>query len=196
MPASTNNKSIMPTVWALVLLLAAITAIAAFAYFVGPGESLLGTALIAAIGWLIRTNNERKREFEKLLNERKSEQYYKFLELLQGFFNLTDEDELADSATKEVPKETIAELKKWGFRLLMTGSDEVLRAWNEARAEAEPQEGDLASHRRILVRWARVLLAMRRDCGHFDTKLNEGDLLRVILKDSEEARRIGETADN
>ena len=75
-------------------------------------------------------------------------------------------------------------LKEFMQKLLLWGSDDVVREFvafqKEAMAQADTEEGvRLAS----LLALERLMLAMRRDLGHKNKGLNEGDLLRTFIND-------------
>ena len=76
--------------------------------------------------------------------------------------------------------------RKAAFELNMIGSDAVVEAFNEFMqyffqlddpANADPGE--------VMLRWTRVLLAIRRDLGNRWTRLKEEDMLKSSIVDIE-----------
>ena len=83
----------------------------------------------------------------------------------------------------------IEEFCKWSLRLTLLGSDEVVRAWNAARRHgASAQEG--AAGIAVLKEWGKLWLAMRKDCGHSDTKLTVSDVLASFVNDIDQYREV------
>jgi hypothetical protein len=162
-------------VWALVTL-------------VGLEASLVWGAIIGAIAWAVRTNVERRHEYQRLLADKKREQYYEFLDFWNQTFGVAGQP----SHSVEDP-EVIRKLRSWSLRLTMIGSDEVVRSWNDLRlfggADDQP-ESDEAKRRSIeMMRlWGALWMAMRRDCGHSDTTLHPADVLRSIINDIDQYR--------
>ncbi len=66
---------------------------------------------------------------------------------------------------------------------MMIGNDDVIRTWNAARMQGEAPTEEGANPLGILIPWARVLMAMRRDCGHPDTELELEDIIAVFVND-------------
>jgi len=128
---------------------------------------------------------EQRREYQKLLADRKREHYLQFLEFLSRFMG-TSEEELVTQTQKPGEKETVPleELRMWSLRLTLIGSDEVVKAWNDARLG----HGDPSIPLGIMKNWGKLWLAMRRDCGHLDTKLSVTDVLASFVNDIEEGR--------
>jgi len=157
-------------------LLIVVVALWALARYGNLQASLVWTALFGGIAWLIRSNVEQKREHRRLLADRKREHYILLLEFMARFFNA------GDLGSSEQPKIAPAEFRQWSMHLTLIGSDDVVRAWNNARriSEQTPDEAMRA--------WGKLWLEMRRDCGHFDTKLGVTDVLASVVNDAEQLR--------
>ena len=67
----------------------------------------------------------------------------------------------------------------------------MVNAWNEVRAfgagAAGDEEVDTDAKQRATVQfmrvWGALLLEMRKDCGHPDTKLNKSDVFATFIND-------------
>jgi hypothetical protein len=169
---------------AALILALSVAGIWSLVMYAGLQSSLLWTAIIGAAAWAIRSNVEQKREYQKLLAERKQEHYFQFLQFLSKFIDSTQKT-MPIAATKTqgnvVPLE---EFRMWSLRLTLIGSDDVVREWNNARnGREDPAQPYLA-----MKRWGRLWLAMRRDCGHVDTKLSITDVLESFVNDIEKHR--------
>ena len=156
----------------LVLVAAFVGAFYLLVRTVGIEGSIIWSTLVAGIGWLISEHISRRREHQKLLGEKKREMYFEFLEFMLGF--LVDVRENKEEA--QATPDQLTEMTRWSLRLSMVGSDEVVRAWNDYRAIAGDEGGD------VFTPIARLLSAMRKDCGHYGTTLTPLDMLAVIIK--------------
>jgi hypothetical protein len=170
------------------LLSIGVAALYALSEAFGLQVSIFGTAVVGAFGWLVRTDLERRRAHELLLNEQKRNQYFQFLEILNKNFGTTAEKDwnTADSSPSLPAGERIDidEFRLWSLRLTMIGSDEVVRAWNTARLAGMGQNP--AEHLATLLRaYGQLLLEMRKDCGHHATKLTPLDMLASVVNEVE-----------
>lgn len=175
------------TVVTLVLVGAGIWSLVNYA---GLQASLLWTAIIGAAAWIIRSNIEQKREHQKLLAERKREHYLQFLEFLAKFItssNSSGSPNNVPNVTSNSPAVPLEELRMWSLRLTLIGSDEVVKAWNRARLGGVTEQGQ-GDNIQVLRNWGRLWLAMRKDCGHLDTKLSVTDVLASFVNDVEQNR--------
>lgn len=169
----------------LLLFLAALIGCGALLWWLGSqlglGPTAIGSAVLAAIGFLIKTSIDRTRAHERLLAESKRQQYFEFLEYLTQFMP-NDDDGAAGEP--ERGKERVEELRLWSFKLMMIGSDAVLRAWTRARLhQPKPAENEHAQSAMLMRRWGELLREMRRDCGHHRTKLRTSEILSTFVND-------------
>ena len=162
--------------WRTVLLgfvaLVILLGLAALALYVVTHEfgvkwSVISTAVGALIAWIVRADIEKRREYEKLLNQQKRDQYAKFIDVMNKFLPITDEP-------REPPR--LSELREWSMKLMLIGSDDVLKSWNAARRPS-------VDGRETTRAYVRLLLAMRRDSGHHHTKLRPSDMLSSFVND-------------
>ena len=136
---------------------------------------LLWTAALGALGWAIRSSVEQKREYRRLMADKKREHYIHFLDFFSRFIASSQKE-----GSEGIPLE---ELRRWSLLLTMTGSDEVVKRWNVARSSA----GTL-DHVATLKVWGSLWLAMRKDCGHPHTRLDVADMLSSFVNDIEKYR--------
>lgn len=81
----------------------------------------------------------------------------------------------------------LEEFRKWTLRLTLIGSDDVVRAWKAAKLDVAATQGS-GAWIEALKGWGRLLLAMRRDCGHAETQLTVSDVLAAVVNDSDQYR--------
>jgi hypothetical protein len=155
-------------------------AIWALTHFIGVQASVIWGGLAAAAVGLWKHSVEQRREHRRLLANEKREQYIDFLNVLSARFGLPG------APAEEMSPEEIAELRRWSLRLTMTGSDEVVLAWNRVRLLAT---ADVSGSDGLKI-WGSLWLAMRKDCGHLDTKLTRSDLLASMINDIEDHRAV------
>lgn len=162
---------VVGTIWALV-------------HFVGLQASLIWTALLGAIAWVVQNAVHQQQEYRRLLADQKRQQYFEFLDFLNSYIQVSGEP-----AKEEENSERLRQFRRWSLRLTMIGSDEVVRAWNQARNSAlfampkGTEQEKLNNTIAIFRAWGALWLAMRKDCGHFDTKLTVPDMLASFVND-------------
>jgi hypothetical protein len=86
-------------------------------------------------------------------------------------------------------KEGLAEAEAAEFfkdlttKLVLYGPPVIIREWNQFRMHGVSED---TSDPTSLLNYEKLLLLMRRDLGHDDSSLEEGDLLRVYVNDFDE----------
>lgn len=160
----------------ILLFLALLGGVAWFFYrYSGVQNPLLWTAALGALGWAIRSSVEQKREYRRLMADKKREHYIQFLDFFSRF--------VASSQKEEGDGVSLEEFRRWSLLLTMIGSDDVVRRWNAARSSA----GTLDQVAMLKV-WGSLWLAMRKDCGHPDTRLDVADMLTSFVNDIDKYR--------
>jgi hypothetical protein len=175
-------KSLLALVGVLVIGVGAIWALVTL---VGLQASLVWAALVGGIAWLVRTEVEKKRELTRLLAEQKRKQYVEFLDL---FLQFTRKDQAEPPSPEKY--------REWSMRLILLGSDEVVKAWNVVRNlgdgglsdEQASEEQKRANLIRMMRAWGTMLLEMRKDAGHPDTKLVKSDVFETFVNNFDELR--------
>jgi len=89
---------------------------------------------------------------------------------------------LAKQANKgdEPPPDLLEFMGEFSDLLLLWGSPDVIKAWVEMHRHLEKGYED---EREIILDWAAMLLAIRKDLGHGDRKLDKRDLLKITITD-------------
>jgi len=101
------------------------------------------------------------------------------------WFKLTEatKDEAAVESAEPID-EVVTFLKDFMQKLLLWGSDDLVRefvVFEKSAVSAADSEG--AANPASLLALERLMLAMRRDLGHKNKGLAEGDLLRTFIND-------------
>ena len=135
---------------------------------------------VTSVGALIATRiNEKKKEYEQALRERKTPLYEEFMTLALRQLMADDPKE---------PKPTTEEMarffRNWLPKFVIWGSDEVVKEvvqWKRDRAMHQNKSGVES-----LLEAERLLLAIRADLGHTNKGLKEKDLLSLFVTDIDE----------
>jgi len=183
------KRTILTGVVVVAILLVAIWS---FVHFGGLQTSLLWTGLVGAAAWAVRSSVEQKREYQRLLAEKKRNQYLEFLDIMNRYFGAPqklDPQPTGASAQPTHGEVSPEDFRKWILHLTLIGSDDVVRAWNATRLQALTEQGREGGVT-VMRGWGRLLLAMRKDCGHPDTQLKVTDILVSFVNDIEQHRSI------
>jgi hypothetical protein len=136
--------------------------------------AVAGGAVVVAV-W----GRQREKQLELLQSHR--ERMAPIYEELFDRFREAD-DEIAG---REVPSEEFyADLHK---KLVLYGPTPVVQEWLRWARTPAPENFDFEGDPTILLRWERVLFAIRKDLGHDNSGLAPGDILRIWVHDSDEA---------
>ena len=149
--------------------------------------AIIPVAVGIAVWWFQSQMSTIKTQRQRLHDERR-QLYVDILEPYMAIFSGGD-DKLAN-VQQAVESITSSEYKATTFQLMMLGSDEVVNALNDMmqyfykqsdhpEREAQPLEA--------LKRWGALLLAIRRDLGNKNTKLQDIDMLRAYITDIDTA---------
>jgi hypothetical protein len=171
-PAGKQRSITLALIALLLVLGTAGLVLYVITHYFGVQWSVLATAGSALVVWLVRADVEKRREYERLLNQQKRDQYAQFIDVMNTYLPIKDEPE-------QLPP-SLSDLRKWSMKLMLVGSDDVVRAWNTARITTD-------NGRDVIRNYGRMLLAMRRDSGHHHTKLKPSDMLGSFINDVHEA---------
>lgn len=145
------------------------------------------TALIGAFAtWFVQKNLQEKRDIEKRLSEKRQEIYTQILNPYIKTFSKIKSKDVKEAAIYEV---TSFEYRKTAFELNLIGSDDVIIAYNNLMLHAF--EAESAGEKKpvdILGLWGKLLLEIRRNLGNKNTKLDEWDMLKGMIKDLDAVR--------
>ena len=143
---------------------------------------LIPTILVIFAGlvtWYLKDNSEKlKFQREKLLDD-KGANYQKVLDpMIRSLAGAKNKMEL-DKAIKQVKS---YEYKKDAFQLMMFGSDDVVKAYNDF-FQYLYKTSDNVDSREMLTLLGNVILQIRKDLGNSKTMLSEMDMLRFMITD-------------
>ncbi len=133
----------------------------------------------AVIGWFLKSKLEAKRRVEESLRDEAAKVY---LEILMPFAVLFTD--LSPKSQKETLKKiTSKEYREKSFKLILVGSDDVVRSWNEMWNIIYKTERGESESNNILLAFGNVLLSIRKSLGNTKTTMNSKDMLRWLIKD-------------
>lgn len=157
---------------------------------ISPESVDMITAIIAAFGAVSVAiiSNSLTKMWEKQLS---LEQEHKnaIIPIYEGFlpfwFNLFKSVKKEDMEISE--EETIEYLQKFTQKIILWGSDEVLNEFSLFRKVLTSMENSKSSENslKILLKFEKLLYAIRRDIGHQNIGLNQGDILSTFINDIE-----------
>ncbi|HEY9060821.1 MAG TPA: hypothetical protein VIO64_10025 [Pseudobacteroides sp.] len=130
---------------------------------------------------------EKKITVEKELREKKIPVYTDFMEFLFKILVNTREDEPLDE------KEILKFMESFTKNLIIWGADDVILNWSKYRMHNQ-RNNTSANYLNGLLQLEKVLLAIRKDTGHKNKNLKEGDLLSLFINDIDKILKQGETA--
>lgn len=149
----------------------------------------IGALVGGFISWAIRSKIDEAREDRaRLISERRQT----YLEVLEPFITLLSKKTMNNPAAQKRVIDDVQSAKYQRNRSELTffGSDEVVRAYNDMMQftfHMDPDSEDRG--REMMGNWGRLLLAVRRDLGNPETKLDEWDMLSGLITDVDEFRR-------
>ena len=124
---------------------------------------------------LVEQNRIRSREVEARLHGDKRRVYK---EALDGFWRIMDRARVGG----EPSKRDLAALTESKRDLMLFASGEVIRLWNELEAAALREDDEDTPGRERLLRFDRIMRAMREDLGYDDSELAEGQLFALAIR--------------
>ena len=114
----------------------------------------------------------KKREIESRHFSDKREGYMNFIDILFDF--IKDIKHVEEIDQKELEKNML----KFKKSLLVWGNSDLIRAWNKYEINANNLQGDPSG---IIMEMDRALKAIRKDLGHSDAALSDGELVSIFL---------------
>lgn len=136
----------------------------------------LGVAVVGVLGVVWQQRQSERARLREAHRDRMTPVYY---DLLGAFKRLSTEEGKVDPEIQEL----FMDLK--ARQLLLGASSEMVRAFNvwQSRTNEVQEQGDPIQAVRV---WEGLLLAIRKDLGHEDANLPEGELLRLFITDYDE----------
>lgn len=137
------------------------------------------TVLISVFSLIWSARQQIFREIQAEHRKQKSEIYEEFIQFL---FDALLSNKLGKPAVDE---QKMAEyFAKFNQRMIVWGSDEVMKEYILFRARSANAAN--LPPKKMLQTWEQLLYAIRRDLGHNNKDLDEGDLLRLFINDYDE----------
>lgn len=138
------------------------------------------TFIIAVITVVLGKYYERRLTIEKELREKKIPIYSEFIEFYIDLFS-----QKREISTDEMEKYFV----KFTKQLIIWGSDDVINKWSKFRVKlVNNQENfsafsDYEKIKEWMLEFEALLLAIRKDTGTKNSKMNSGDILRMFVND-------------
>lgn len=182
-PAGVNRISSALAGLLLVLIVAAAGALV-YGLIVDPavGGPIAGAAAVIAVA-VVQRRWEKKQELERVRRERMAPIYEQLIEILQNA-------EAAESETGEFFKDLTT-------KLLLYGPPAIVKEWVAFKNHGVSED---KTDPTSLLNYEKFLLLVRKDFGHDDSELVQGDLLRTYVNDFDEmytlwqAKQIAESS--
>ncbi|QDV50695.1 hypothetical protein [Gimesia fumaroli] len=152
------------------------------------GPSYLGptvTAILGFIGIIYTQWHSKSREIQQSHRPQKIEVYNCFFELLERFLNNPGEQKTLDEGGEEsLPEDLRDQFWQLNKGLIVWASPAVIRSWLHFREES-------TSGGNTLLAMDKVLMSIRKDLGNSNFSLQEGDSVKIFLKDPSEFDEAG-----
>ena len=144
--------------------------------------------LVAAgvLAWLYQHERERRAEIEKQLSDKK---YTTYIKLLNIFFGQMKAAMMGATSNAPPAPELVEQMFDASKNLMIYGSDEVLISYENWMTKMRGAQG--ADTTGVLRGLAQIVIAIRKDMGHPDTTVTSDHVLRLLLKDFDEAKARG-----
>lgn len=144
---------------------------------------VLLTAILSGFGWIIKSEYDKRREINRREHETRMEQDRLTFEtrrqsyegIIQPFI-----DALVGGPANINVEELKSQFMRAGFKLLIYGSDDIIRAFNNYRQLGLQQPPNQIA---LLVEFARFLITIRKSTGFPVTNLSEEEVLRTFIID-------------
>ena len=125
---------------------------------------------------LVEHNRIRSREVEARLHDDKRRVY---LRVLNVWWKLMDR---VAAGSEQFPKKDQDEFKAAKQEMMMFAAGSVIELWNEMEQAAGQLAAGESVGREGLLRFDRIMRAMRQDLGYDDSELAEGQLFALLIR--------------
>jgi hypothetical protein len=152
--------------------------------FSNPGVA--GPVIAASVALAVFAGGEfftRRRVAQQYRWDKVAPTYGEFVGLMRKIAKQTE-------ATGEPPADLLEFMGRFTDLLILWGSPEIIKAWVDMHRHLESGYED---EREVIVDWAKMLLAIRKDLGHGDRKLDTRDLLKITITDVDQHLGPGAT---
>lgn len=136
--------------------------------------SVAGPVIAASVAVIVFAGGEyftRQRIAQQYRWDKVAETYTKFLDLIRRIGN------------DETPPDLEKFMAQFNNNLLLWGSPKVITAWIEMMRQSE---AGLDSNSQAVMLQRDLLRAIRKDFGQFDRKLDDRDLMKLLVNDIDE----------
>ena len=134
--------------------------------------TLVISSVFAAIGWLFKTERDKRTEVEKQLSQKKYDVYQGVIQLFIDIVNG------ARTGVQLDPLEAQARTIELMKVLIIYASDPVLKKFTNLRLKATPETPYVN-----LKLYYEVLLEIRKDMGHSRTTAREDNMIGIFISD-------------
>jgi hypothetical protein len=136
------------------------------------------TVLVAVISIVLGKIYEARTTVQKELRERKTPVYEEFITFI---FRILLGEKTGNAPTEQ---EMIKFLAEYNQKMMVWGSDSVLREWSAWRRSLENHSLENEPHFvEGLVQYEKLILAIRKDLGHKNEDIGKYDILRLFIND-------------
>ncbi len=125
---------------------------------------------------LVEHNRIRSREVEARLHDDKRRVY---LRVLSTWWKLMDR---VAAGREQLPKRDRGEFIAAKQEMMMFAAGNVIKLWNEMEQTAGQLAAGESGGREGLLRFDRIVRAMRQDLGYDDSELAEGQLFALLIR--------------
>lgn len=145
---------------------------------------VLGPSLLVLIGgiitWFLKSYIEKIRITEEKLHIERRKIYMDILEPYIKIFTNPD----GSGVEKALEDIKSFNYRKTAFEFNLFGSDQVVRAFHKILKKASLQkQGEETPPSDMMKLWGGLLLEIRKSLGNKNTRLDEYDMLRSLIKD-------------
>jgi hypothetical protein len=135
-----------------------------------------GTILVSVASLILSNRHQQRQQVQQELRIRRAEVYEELL--TYWFWVMRERRDTSEGKRKQRDEQYRATVPQ---KLITWGSEDVIRVFT---AQVGPGG---ATEETSMLGFEKLLFAIRKDLGHEDTSLREGDLLRPFLKGVDEA---------
>ena len=136
------------------------------------------SAIIAGLGYLYKSERDRREGVERQLSEHK---YNTYMTLMNMY---TDVMKASKTSKPLKPEDLVDRMQDLGKDLIIYGSDDVVKAfqkWVDAG-----RKGQMS-----IKQFGELVVAIRRDMGNKRTKITHEEVLRQFINDYDDAKAKG-----
>jgi len=159
-----------------------IVPLAYLSYLVFSGDYSISEELLIAIltlgftayTWLLKSEYDKRRELERLTFESRRQTYDTLLQpFIDTFSSISTGNPINQSNLNQ-------QMTEAGIKLIIYGSDEVIRAFNSFRTVGQIQP---PNPHQLIVEFGRLLLTIRKSTGFPETSIIIEEILRSFIVD-------------